>query len=62
MESNPKKSRAPNSLGRLWQYDVTDPNQLEREWQYYVTDPNQYNMLSLIYSKNSLYKKYMVMG
>ena len=35
MESNPKKiQKHPNSLGRVWQYDVTDPNQLGREWQY----------------------------
>ena len=42
MELNPKKfPEHPNSLGRVWQYDVTDPNQLGREWQYYVSDPNQ---------------------
>ena len=32
------------------------PNQLGREWQYDVIDPNQYGMLSLVYSKNPLYK------
>ena len=57
MESNPKKiTEHPNSLGRVWQYDVTDTNQLGREWQYYVTDHNQYSMSSLVYNKNPLYK------
>ena len=51
----------PNSLGRVWQYDVTDPNQLGRECQYYVTDPNQYGRSSLVYRKNPLYKSIWVM-
>jgi len=51
----------PNQLGRECQYYVTDPNQLRREWQYYLTNPNQYSMSSFVYSKNPLYKKYMVM-
>ena len=68
-----KNQEHPNSLDRVWQYDVTNPNQLGRELQYYVTDPNQlgrewqyyvtdnqYSMSSLVYSKNPLYKKYMV--
>ena len=42
MESNTLKNpEHPNSLGRVWQYDVIDPNQLGRVWQVNEIDRNQ---------------------
>ena len=48
MESNTLKNpEHPNSLGRVWQYDVIDPNQLGRVWQVNEIVPNQLRRLWL---------------
>ena len=40
MESNPKNSDHPNSLGRVWQYDMIGPNQLGWLWKVNEIGPN----------------------